>query len=209
MGNVTRLPNTLIMHDSTENIQPSEYDKLAKTLEIAMSNRNFEIDLFWRRSLFFWGFIAAAFVGYAALVKENPRLGCLLATLGLVSSTVWSLGNRGSKYWQEAWEQKVGRAELPVIGPLHQSVEPLKQGGQWLQARRFSVTKLTIALSDYITFTWLVILVGTMLNVLGIANTDRWRNYATIATVSVGAAFAIALLFLTRSNLPKDRATST
>jgi hypothetical protein len=33
--------------------------------------RKFEIDLFWKRSLFFWTFIGAALVAYAALMKER------------------------------------------------------------------------------------------------------------------------------------------
>jgi hypothetical protein len=30
--------------------------------DVAVQVRNFEIELFWKRSLFFWGFISAAFI---------------------------------------------------------------------------------------------------------------------------------------------------
>jgi hypothetical protein len=70
----------------------------------------FEIDLFWKRSLFFW-FIAAAFVAYATLIKSETNadkdLPFIIACFGLVYNFAWTLGNRGSKYWQEAWEQKL------------------------------------------------------------------------------------------------------
>ncbi len=36
-----------------------------KILEMAVDVRKFEIGLFWQRSLFFWGFIAATFLAYA------------------------------------------------------------------------------------------------------------------------------------------------
>jgi hypothetical protein len=46
-------------------------DPVTKRFEVALQTRNFEIDLFWKRSLFFWGFISAAFVGYAALRQSE------------------------------------------------------------------------------------------------------------------------------------------
>ena len=72
-----------------------------KKYDVALVTRNFEIELFWKRSLFFWGGIASAFVGYATLVKDKPSLAILIACFGFVCSVAWSLVNRGSKYWQE------------------------------------------------------------------------------------------------------------
>ena len=70
-----------------------------------MDTRKFEIDLFWKRSLFFLGFISAAFIGFGALYKKDaPELALLLACFGLVCSVAWTLANRGSKYWQENWQ---------------------------------------------------------------------------------------------------------
>jgi hypothetical protein len=82
--------------------------------DVAVQTRNLEIELFWKRSVFFWGFISAAFIGYAALRQSEVRT--LLACFGLVCSFAWTLVNRGSKYWQEAWETKVERFEFPVTG---------------------------------------------------------------------------------------------
>src|ERR1700687_4058379 len=66
---------------------------------LMIQTRNLEIDLFWKRSLFFWGFISAAFVGYTALRQSELRT--VLACFGTVCSCAWTLVNRGSKYWQE------------------------------------------------------------------------------------------------------------
>lgn len=35
-----------------------------KLFDFSLQTRNFEIGLFWKRSLFFWGFISAGFIAY-------------------------------------------------------------------------------------------------------------------------------------------------
>ncbi len=80
--------------------------KNEKSFDVAVKIRNFEIGLFWKRSIFFWGFISVAFVGYAALRTANRDLGLVVACFGMVCSFSWTLVNRGSKYWQESWEKK-------------------------------------------------------------------------------------------------------
>src|SRR6267143_1930747 len=78
----------------------TEEDKLnEKRFDVSVQIRNFEIDLFGKRSLFFWGFISAAFVGYAALRQSELRI--VVACFGMVCSCAWTLVNRASKFWQE------------------------------------------------------------------------------------------------------------
>ena len=48
-----------------------EAKKLAE-LQLASDIRKFEIGLFWQRSLFFWGLIAATFLAYAN-IKDFER----------------------------------------------------------------------------------------------------------------------------------------
>lgn len=146
-----------------------ELDKKKMRLQISNDTRKFEIELFWKRSLFFWGFIASAFIAFVASYKTNPTLSLVIANFGLACSIAWTLANRGSKFWQENWEQCVTESEDDVIGPLFEEVKPrLEKDGFWLSARRFSVSKLTIALSDYVMVLWLFInsyLVITILNI--------------------------------------------
>ena len=146
-----------------------ELDKKKMRLKISNDTRKFEIELFWKRSLFFWGFIASAFIAFVASYKSNPTLSFVIANFGLACSIAWTLANRGSKFWQENWEQCVTNNEDDVIGPLFKEVQPrLEKDGFWLSARRFSVSKLTIALSDYVTILWLFInsyLIITILNI--------------------------------------------
>ena len=95
-------------------------------LDRAHDIRKFEIDLYWKRSAYFWTFIALAFAGYGALQMHNVRteephtetvgikgLAFLLANVGLVASVAWFQVNRGSKYWQEYWETQIDSLEPP------------------------------------------------------------------------------------------------
>ena len=118
---------------------------------------NLKIELFWKRALFFWGFIVAAFAAIGVLKEQQPTLSLLVSGFGFVCSFAWTLVNRGSKYWQEQWETKVEK-ELPDVSkPLFRTREPRKKKGWW-GGFDFSVSKVAIAVSDYVTFVWLCIL---------------------------------------------------
>jgi hypothetical protein len=136
-----------------------EHCKNEKKYDVILQTRNFEIELFWKRALFFWGFIASAFVAYAALVKDQHMLtATLIACFGFVCSISWSLANRGSKYWQENWEEALTEAEAEVTGPLFSIVREPQNKGIWLSAKKYSVSKIAIALSDFTCLVWLIII---------------------------------------------------
>jgi hypothetical protein len=128
-------------------------------LRYATETRRFEIERFWQRSIFFWGFIGAAFVAYGALAGRgvDPLLPLVIACFGIVSSVAWALQNRGSKYWQEAWEDKIKSVEIDVLGAdLFTNIEPPRKQFLW-SSGRYSVSKLAIALSDFTVFVWVVL----------------------------------------------------
>src|SRR5712692_3881381 len=79
---------------------------LDRCLDVALANRQFEIQLLWQRTVVFWGFVAALFVAVASVSQMRPRLAALLALTGLMFSVLWTLVNRGSRSWQESWELK-------------------------------------------------------------------------------------------------------
>ena len=127
-------------------------------LKYAAEVRKFEIEKFWQRSLFFWGFIGAAFIAYGQLFGKD-NISFFVACFGVVCSVAWTLQNRGSKYWYEAWESKVESVEIDVLGvDLFSNREPLKRNGLW-GARRFSVSRLAIALSDFTVLVWIALAV--------------------------------------------------
>jgi hypothetical protein len=132
----------------------SDEKRQAKRFDVSLATRQLEIELYWKRSLFFWGFIAAAFVSVAVLEGKSPVLSTLVSGFGLVCSTGWALANRGSKYWQEQWESKIEDCEDAVTGPLFKKRQPRQDKGPWLSGRPYSVSKLAIALSDYVVLVW-------------------------------------------------------
>lgn len=138
----------------------------------ALDARKLELELFWKRSLFFWGFISSAFIGYASLHNDHSNIAILVANFGLVCSFAWSFSNRGSKFWYESWERYVTTLEEKVMGQslfskpsqcLPDEEEKIlrcnwKRKISWLNGKRFSVSKLAIALSDYTVAIWLCII---------------------------------------------------
>jgi len=145
------------------NQDPAQVEVMKKAFEIAHDNRKFEIEMLWRRSLFYWGFIASSFIGYVTLNGQNNNASLLLVGFGFICSLAWSAGNRGSKYWQEYWENKVVLFQNHVTGDLFIDHSPLK-AKFWSQfsARRISVSKLLIGISDYTIIIWLLLLISKL-----------------------------------------------
>jgi hypothetical protein len=172
-----------------------ERQRNVKLLEIAADVRKLEVTLFWQRSIFFWGFIAAAFVAFASL-KDDLKLRFLVACFGIVCSLAWTLGNRGSKYWYEAWEQKVTDAQEAAIGiKLFTKVEPVRRSGWIWQARRYSVSKLAIALSDFTVLVWVFLASAASPGI----NICTW-DMRSLGASGVTIAFVAAMLIAARSD---------
>jgi len=75
-----------------------EYKKLflthaqrEKAFATALDIRKFEIELYWRRTTYFWGLLGAAFAGYFAVTQRSPEQAFLITCIGLVLSSSWYL----------------------------------------------------------------------------------------------------------------------
>jgi hypothetical protein len=177
----------------------------SKIFDIAVDTRKFEIEHFWKRSVFFWGFIASAFVAYGSLYKGDKMLALTVACFGFVCSVAWTLVNRGSKYWQENWEQKVGQQEHAVLGTyFFLKREKRLKKGLWLGARRFSVSKITIALSDFTTAIWLLLMVWTVFG-----STADFGQYAKVVLFSLSLLFAVLMGYYGRISPPPEEPPGT
>jgi hypothetical protein len=119
----------------------------------------------------------------------------LTSCFGFGCSVAWALLNRGSKYWYEAWEQKVRALEERALGArLFSNIEELKNPG-WFGAARFSVSKITIALSDFAVLMWLA---------LGIkALTSIQITWPVIVVLLGTVLFVCVFFFGCRSTAPK------
>jgi hypothetical protein len=151
--------------------------------KIALEIRRFEIENFWRRSLFFWGFIVATYAAYTKAATPLHQL--VIAQFGLVTSFSWYLVNRGSKYWQEIWEKKV--IELEQHGGVNILFwePPIKE--RLDGAGKYSVSRITILLSLAATAAWLPL----------IGNIYKLHGFRLSFIVSSCVTLVLVVLFLT------------
>ncbi|OOE32685.1 hypothetical protein BZG05_13560 [Salinivibrio kushneri] len=109
------------------NLLDKDKDKTEKALEHALDIRKFEINLYWERAKYFWALIAAAFAGYFAVLSADHMVdknfnAFVISCVGLVFSLAWYVTNKGSKYWQENWENHVDMLEDSITGPLYKTI---------------------------------------------------------------------------------------
>ena len=118
--------------------------------------RKFEIENFWKRTLFFWGTIALIYAGFFKADLKDYQI--LITLIGLLFNVIFSLSTRGSKYWQEHWETMavVYENELDFDLFKHDTQNLVKENSTSMFTRpyRFSVSKLTMLLSDISVILW-------------------------------------------------------
>ncbi|MGP3592655.1 RipA family octameric membrane protein [Vagococcus sp. WN89Y] len=149
-----------------------EKNKLA--LEKAHEIRKFEIDLYWKRTTYFWTIIAAIFAGYILLASKNSEKTIqngdwyliLIAFAGFIFSYGWFLLNKGSKFWQENWEFHIDKLEDEITGPLYKTVlykKPLttkekKWKNHLYDSGNFSVSKINQFIAFFTMVLWLILM---------------------------------------------------
>lgn len=137
----------------TENIRK-------ESLKTALDTRKFEIDLYWKRATYFWAFIAATFAAYFLLLNSDNidrfRFTTIaVSVIGLFFSIGWYFVNRGSKHWQENWEQHVAFLEKSIQGPLFAFVKTSEDKFyQLTKGYPLSVSKINQLLSLMMVIFW-------------------------------------------------------
>lgn len=184
-------------------ITQEQYDELFKkdenilesALEQAYEIRKFEIELYWKRATYFWTFIGAAFVGYAAFfnagsnaLPANPKrefILVLIACIGFVFSVAWHCVNKGSKFWQENWENHVELLEDKVFGPLYktQARRPNRSASLsdlivdfFVAPKPFSVSKVNQLVSTFMALIWGLILYSSVAPICFCGCTIEWQK---------------------------------
>ena len=127
---------------------------------LAWDSRKFEIELYWKRAVYFWAFQAVTLVGYFTILSTNyfdEKLHSLFYVncLGFITSLGWHLINKGSKSWQRHWEQIVDILEDMVVGKLYKTVTTNKT---------FSVSKINELISLFFTLMWGLNLLSQLYN---------------------------------------------
>jgi hypothetical protein len=185
--------------------------KVEAALQHALDIRKFEIGLYWQRATYFWALIAAAFAGYfAVLAAEHMQApdkafnAFVIACLGLIFSLSWFLANRGSKFWQENWENHVDMLEDEITGPLYKTILHRPTNKNFLSRliegpAPFSVSQINQWVSLFTLVIWLCLIWDVLTQFE--SKVTIVSKYSAIA-VSTGLA-ALLLLLRTKSNITK------
>jgi hypothetical protein len=149
-------------------------DFIEELLKVSIENRKLEIELLWKRTVIFWGFISALFL-VLYHVSSTYKLG--ICSIGFLFSVIWTLVNKGSKAWQQSWENKAefySRIRFRGYELLYKKAHEyrdeewedpqrswVKKFGSFLrklagfQAMDYSMSKLLIALSNFYVLIWI------------------------------------------------------
>jgi hypothetical protein len=177
---------------------PGGLHKVEKALDLALDIRKFEISLYWQRTAYFWALIAAAFAGYFAILgtehlTDKEYLAFVISCVGLVFSFAWYLVNRGSKYWQENWENHVDMLEDDIVGPLYKTILHRPSHRRWHEyvtgPLSISVSKVNLIVSLFTIFIWLGLLKHS-LPAFHRAASVSWKH------VEVGIPTALFILWM-------------
>lgn len=132
--------------------------------KILVDTRKFEIENFWKRTVFFWGTIAILLAGYFN-AKNSEHYLIFVSYIGLFYNLIFSLSLRGSKYWQEHWEsasviyERALKFRLFRWNLQDRITADNKNVFFLLRPYRFSVSKLTMILSDITIILWLILII--------------------------------------------------
>ncbi|QNL22652.1 hypothetical protein HZR84_12095 [Hyphobacterium sp. CCMP332] len=161
-------------------------EKLKLALDRAWQNRDFEINKYWQRAAYFWGFIVLLIGGYLTLKNSNKGEGILeknsefelyIILLGIIFSLAWYLVNLGSKRWQENWEGHIDALENEITGPIYKT---LYKTGTF-----YSVSKINSILSFSILIAWFGLFIRFF--------TDPKQNKYEFIDFELDFSFTIAL----------------
>jgi hypothetical protein len=184
----------------------TEETKAEKALEHALDIRKFEIGLYWQRAAYFWALIAVAFAGYFAILSaeylcDKEYLAYIVSCIGFLFTWAWFLVNRGSKYWQENWENHVDMLEDEITGPLYKTV--LHRPPQKVSLEKFlinpmavSVSKVNQWVSCFVLCVWIALVIHALPK---LTLTYRWSAKHTVIAVTT-LLFACLMYFKGRTN---------
>lgn len=181
--------------------------KYKEALNRAWKNRDFEIEMYWKRATYFWIFLATTFAGYFALLTvdickvENKMdvylLELIIICLGIAFSWSWVLVNRGSKKWQENWEAHIDLLEDQVTGPIYKVVKD-KSG------YNYSVSKINEYVSIFVLVIWCSLLVYFLLKCYSLFRIDTGFTIVAFVILLLIVGFFFLLLRKTKTKTKKE-----
>lgn len=175
-------------------------EKVKKALEQAWKNRDFEIEMYWKRATYFWAFIAVTFAGYFGFIsstdfkKNLPQGELIISCLGLIFSEAWYLANIGSKKWQVNWERHIDMLEKYVTGNIYKTV---------LNKEGYSVSELNKQVSHFMIWIWGILILKFIYTQVQGFSFELEPDYLSIIVTVVTINFVI--LIKTKSTNKVDK----
>ncbi len=157
------------------NVDGNKYTKAHKHLAAfhqASDIRKFEIEMYWKRAAYFWTLITVTFAGYFTILSSSIHarnyFALMLACIGFVFTFAWYLSGRGSKFWQENWENHLDLLEDDITGPLYKTTlrRPCLQGPIEkiiTGPLGVSVSKINQWVSFFVLIIWMMIIAITFI----------------------------------------------
>lgn len=150
---------------------PDKVCQRKEALRIAHDIRKFEIERYWQRSIYFWGFQLTFFAAYWAILgtaisSQSDRVFLLLpillaiAGLALCFAVLWEKLNDGAKTWQDNWERHVDMLEGEFTGHIYKTYIFMNTDVTDTKPP-FSVSKINRKIIEIFRIFWVLIFVVT------------------------------------------------
>lgn len=181
--------------------------------ETAHRIREFEIELYWKRTTYIWA-MQAAFIGLSLLIRTygdttivldfplirvstEPSLSSLIAstlisTLALIVASLWFLMLSGAKFWQDNWERHVDILGETLCQNLYQ-VYPVY--GKTPNPP-YSVTKINSYIATSFIIFWIINLLWSLWGITSVCSVLGGIPFffAFLAWIGLYALFIFFLL---------------
>ncbi|ENN8395791.1 hypothetical protein ACAX60_004429 [Serratia marcescens] len=151
-----------------EKFTKQDYDKIEEAYNKSHDIRKFEIELYWKRSTYFWtlisvlvaicGVVSAAFLKDGKFPTELRSFLFCTSILGYFISLHFLITCVSGKQWQENWERHIDILESYFSGNLYKL--NLVKG-----KLRYSISLSNEIIVAAITFAWIIIIIYNMLDI--------------------------------------------
>lgn len=192
-----------------------EKEKRRLAFEKAHEIRKFEIELYWKRTTYFWAFIAFSFGAYIAVVSSESKeftnrenYAFVITCIGFIFSLSWYLVNRASKHWQTNWEVIIDDLEGEFTGDLMK--RHIENNNKWYEltlSYRYSVSRINQIVSLFITIVWVILMCFSGYQILSISTLSLSGNWMFPIFFIVTIAFFVILVKWGKSEKPKEKVT--
>lgn len=164
----------------------SNKSKRKKALARAYELRTFEIEHYWKRAGYFWGFQVAIFAAFGLIWRKDVFDGSnklsyvilALSLLGTVTSYATFLSALGSQFWQRNWELHIDMLEDEFEGRLYKTV--------WIPRRiSYSVSKINNALCVAFLIFWCFVVLFTLDTLFCMAWSLWWLPLCVVVVILI------------------------